>query len=78
MSCDGTNPLEAMKEDLDQVALPIKLAVQAMLLLPLGLRMNDGLHSPIAHGLHEVVRVVASVIKQGFALGVRKQLFGSY
>jgi hypothetical protein len=34
--------------------------------------MNDGLHSSIAHGLHEVVRVVASVAKQGFALGVRE------
>jgi len=61
-----------MKEDLDQVALPIELAVQPMLLLSLGLRMNNGPHASTAHGLHEAVRVVASVAKQGFALGMRK------
>ena len=60
-SGDGAKPLEPMEKDFDQVALPVKRAVEPMLLLPLGLRMNDRLHALFAHGQYEVVRVVAGI-----------------
>ena len=67
-----------MKEDLDQMALPLERTVQPMLLLPLGLRINDSLHASAAHGTHEVVRVVAGIANQSLAMCMGKQLFGGY
>ena len=67
-----------MEKHLDQVALLIDSAVQPMLLLPLGLRMNDRLHASVAHGTYEVVRVVAGITNQSLAMCVGKQLLGGY
>jgi hypothetical protein len=75
---DGAKPLEPVEEDLDQIALPIKRAVQPMLLLSLGLRMNDRLHALLAHRPYEVVRVVAGIANQSLAMCVGKQLLGGY
>lgn len=51
-------------EDLNQIALPIELLVEAMLLLPLWLGMNHRLLSPVPHRLHEFVRIVPGVAYQ--------------
>ena len=75
---DGAKPLESMEKDLDQIALPIERAVQPMLLLPLGLRVNHGFHASAAHGMYEVVRVVAGIPNQSLAMCVGKQLLGGH
>ena len=73
---DGAKSFESVEKDLDQVALPIERAVEPMLLLPLGLRMNDGFHASLANRPHEVVRVVAGIANQSLAMCVGKQLLG--
>jgi hypothetical protein len=65
-----------MKEDLDEIALPMELAVQAMHLVSLGLRMDDGFHASVANRQHEVVRVVPSVADQSLSMGMCEQVLG--
>jgi len=73
-SRDSSKALELVKEALNHIALPIQLSIEAMLLLPLRLRMNHRLLSPVPHRLHEFVRVVPGVTDQRLPVRMIEQV----
>ena len=73
-SRDCSKALELVKEALNQIALPIQLSIEAMLLLPLRLGMNRWLLSPVPHRLHEFVRVVPGVADQRLPVRMIEQV----
>jgi len=73
---DGAKPLQVVKEDLDEIALAIELANEAMFDFSLGLRVDDGLHAARADGSDELVRVVTGVADESFPTSVEEQLLG--
>ena len=75
---DGSKAFEVVEEDFDEVALAIELSSEPRFDVALGLRVNDGLHSPIADGLKKAIRVVSGVTDERFASGVFEQLIGCH
>ncbi len=73
---DGAEALERVEEAFDAVALSIELPIQPVLHEPLRLRVDDGLHPSVAHGLNEAVGIVAGVADERFSSRVREEHVG--
>lgn len=75
-SCQGTEALEFVKEDLDQIALGVGLLVQTRLLLARGVWADDGLHAAAADIVTNGVGVVAGVGDYRLALRMFDEFVG--
>jgi hypothetical protein len=72
----GTESLELVEEDLDQVALGVGLLVQPRLTVAGGVGTDDGLHTASSHRAPNRVGIVARVGDHRFAFRVLEELFG--
>jgi hypothetical protein len=73
---DGSESLELVKEELDEVAEAIEPPVEGALLLSRGVLADDGLDAVRFDEFDELVGVVAGIGKAGSALQVLNQVFG--